>query len=100
MDADFSGESVLVTGATGGIGLETARALARGGGRVVVGARDPARGEAVADELIRAGHAAELLTMDLSSFASVREAARRFAAATSRLDVLVNNAGVVARRRR
>jgi NAD(P)-dependent dehydrogenase (short-subunit alcohol dehydrogenase family) len=92
--------TVLVTGATGGIGLEAARALARMGAEVVVGARDVVRGQAVVDELARAGGRAELLPIDLGSFASVREAARRFAAAHPALDVLVNNAGVVLRDRR
>ena len=95
-----TGKIVLVTGATGGIGLETARALARMGARVVVGARDAARGQAVVDELLRGGGQAELLETDLASFASVRRAAERFTAAHARLDVLVNNAGVAVRERR
>lgn len=95
-----TGKIVLVTGATGGIGLETARSLAQMGARVVVGARDAARGQAVVDELLRGGGQAELLEMDLASFASVRRAAERFTAAHARLDVLVNNAGVAVRERR
>lgn len=95
----MAGKTVLVTGATGGIGLETARSLARMGARVTVGARDPARGKAVVDEIVRAGGAAALLQIDLASFASVREAVRRFAQASPRLDVLVNNAGIAVRKR-
>ena len=95
----MTGKTVLVTGATSGIGLETARALAELGARVVVGARDLVRGQAVVDELVRAGGEAELLPIDLSSFASVREAARRLTERHPRLDVLVNNAGTVLRRR-
>jgi NAD(P)-dependent dehydrogenase (short-subunit alcohol dehydrogenase family) len=94
-----SGATILVTGATGGIGLETARSLAWKGAQVVIGARDPARGRAVVDEITRAGGKAELLTIDLASFSSVREAALRFAAAHASLDVLVNNAGIAARPR-
>src|SRR5205085_11243303 len=89
-----------VTGATSGIGLETARALARGGMRVTVLARDEARGRSVADELSRGGPAAELVVADFASFASVRDAAARLRAAGRPLDVLVNNAGVVPRQRR
>ena len=100
MAVPVTAKTVLVTGATGGIGLETARALARMGAEVVVGARDVVRGQAVVDELARAGGRSELLPIDLGSFASVREAARRLSAAHPALDVLVNNAGVVLRERR
>lgn len=92
--------TVLVTGATSGIGLEAVRALARQGWRVVVGARDAARGKAVVDELVGAGGQAELFLADVSSLASLRAAAPRLAAAHPRLDVLVNNAGTAMRRRR
>jgi retinol dehydrogenase 12 len=93
------GKTVLVTGSTGGIGLETARELARLGARVVVGARDAAKGQAVVDEIVRGGGQAEFLRIDMASFASIREAAARLAAVHPKLDVLVNNAGVVTRKR-
>ena len=89
----------MVTGATSGIGLETARSLVRTGGRVIVAVRDPVRGAAVVQELAAAGGLAELLPIDLASFASVREAAAKFLERRAVLDVLVNNAGVVPRRR-
>jgi len=90
---------VFVTGATSGIGLETARSLARSGARVVLGVRDPVRGHAVADEIGRAGGNAEVLAVDFVSFDSVRRAAAGLSATQPRLDVLVNNAGVARRRR-
>jgi len=93
------GKIVLVTGATSGIGLETARALARMGAHVVIGARDAARGQVVVDELLKRGASAELLPIDLASWASVRRAFERFATTHPRLDVLVNNAGTVTRGR-
>jgi retinol dehydrogenase 12 len=65
----------------------------------VIGARDVVRGQAVVDELVHSGGRAELLPIDLGSFASVREAARRLIADHPTLDVLVNNAGVVLRDR-
>ncbi len=95
----MAGRTVLVTGATSGIGLETARALAGMGACVVLGVRDAARGEAVAQEIARAGGAAETLPIDLASFASVREAARQYLGAREALDVLVNNAGTAVARR-
>ena len=96
----MAGRTALVTGATGGIGLETSRALARRGDLVLVGARDAARGEVVVEELRGAGGRAELLLIDLASFESTRQAARRALAAHPALDVLVNNAGGVSRERR
>jgi NAD(P)-dependent dehydrogenase (short-subunit alcohol dehydrogenase family) len=96
----MNGRTVLVTGATGGIGFETARALARRGAHLVMGARDASRGQAAVDRIRAAGGGAELLVLDLASFASVRDAARRLAAERSSLDVLVNNAGCVLRERR
>ena len=94
-----TGRTVLITGATSGIGLEAARMIARMGAHVVLAVRDPARGAAVALEIERRGRSAEVLPMDLSSFASVRDAAARFRASHDRLDVLVNNAGTAVARR-
>ena len=93
---DLAGKVILVTGATGGIGLETARALARRDARMIVGARDAERGRTIVDLL---GAGAELLVVDVSSAASVRAAATRLAAAHPVLDVLINNAGTVAAKR-
>jgi NAD(P)-dependent dehydrogenase (short-subunit alcohol dehydrogenase family) len=95
----MTGKTVLITGANRGIGREAARALARMGAHVVVGARDRALGQAAVDEIAKGGGSAELLELDMSSFASVRAAARRFAAGHPKLDVLVNNAGIAARNR-
>jgi retinol dehydrogenase 12 len=96
----LDGKSFLVTGVTSGIGLETARALARRGGNVILGARDAARGRGVVDEIVGAGLAAELLEIDMASFSSVRRAAEQLTASHPRLDVLINNAGMVSRERR
>jgi retinol dehydrogenase 12 len=92
-------KTVLITGATSGIGLETARAVAQDGARIIVGARDPGRGQAVVDEIRAHNGSAELLPIDLASFASINAAATQFLAAHSTLDVLVNNAGVATARR-
>ncbi len=83
----------LVTGATSGIGKETARGLLRLGATVVITARDAEKGKAALVELKPAGGRVELLVLDLGSLASVRAAAAEFQRRFTRLDVLVNNAG-------
>ncbi len=86
-----------MTGANSGIGLETSVLLARAGATVVLGCRDPSRGEAaVARVSERAGGArVSLLHLDLADLSSVRAAA----GSVGELDILVNNAGVMAVRR-
>jgi NAD(P)-dependent dehydrogenase (short-subunit alcohol dehydrogenase family) len=98
-DGPMQDRIVLVTGATSGIGLETSRQLAANGASLVLGVRDAGRGAEVARRIVEAGGQAEVLPIDLASFASVREAAARFAATHDRLDVLVNNAGIALPRR-
>jgi NAD(P)-dependent dehydrogenase (short-subunit alcohol dehydrogenase family) len=95
---DQSGRTVLVTGANSGLGLRTAEALAGKGARVLMGCRDAARGEAAQSGVaaIATGPLPELVPLDLADLGSVREAAQVVVAAADRLDVLVNNAGVMA----
>lgn len=95
----MTGRTVLITGAGGGIGRETALALARMGATVLVSARDLAGAQPVVADIVRAGGRAEAVGLDVSSLADIRRAAQRLVAVHPALDVLVNNAGVVTRRR-
>jgi NAD(P)-dependent dehydrogenase (short-subunit alcohol dehydrogenase family) len=97
----MTGKVCLVTGATSGIGRETAVGLAERGATVIVHGRDAARGrEAVADIARRSGRTdVSLVVADLSSQAEVRRLAADLGAKHQRLDVLVNNAGVITPKR-
>jgi NAD(P)-dependent dehydrogenase (short-subunit alcohol dehydrogenase family) len=87
---DQSGRVFLITGASSGIGLEAAKALARKGARVVMGSRNVAKAEAVRPEV---GEGAQVRELDLGSLASVRAFASGW---DGPIDVLVNNAGIMA----
>ena len=93
----LDGRIAVVTGANGGLGLETARALAGAGAHVVVAARDQDKAAAaVAD--IRGGlpsASLEVVELDLGSLASVRAAADRIVGDHPAIDLLVNNAGLM-----
>lgn len=91
----MSSRLVLVTGSTDGIGLETVREIARTGARVVVHGRHPDRVARAVAEVAAAGGTAEGVVFDLASFAEVRRGAAELARRFPRLDVLVNNAGVM-----
>lgn len=95
---DQQGRTVLITGANSGIGFEAARALAQHGAHVVLACRSPARAaEAVeAIEATEPAGSTEVLVLDLADLDSVAEAATCFLASHDRLDVLVNNAGLMA----
>jgi NAD(P)-dependent dehydrogenase (short-subunit alcohol dehydrogenase family) len=97
MPNTLNGKTCLVTGASTGIGRETALALAREGATVVIVSRDQTRGaEALASIKQQSGNdKVELLLADLSSMAAVRKLAAEFRAKHDKLHVLVNNAGVV-----
>lgn len=85
----------LITGANKGIGLETARQLGKQGITVLLGARDLKKGEAAASELRAEGIDARALEIDVSQPASVRKSVERVERDFGRLDILINNAGVM-----
>jgi NAD(P)-dependent dehydrogenase (short-subunit alcohol dehydrogenase family) len=85
----------LVTGGNRGLGLATARRLARAGDHVLVGSRDKTAGEAAAEELSRAGLRVDVVQLDVTDPESVRRAAATVDETFGRLDVLVNNAGIL-----
>jgi NAD(P)-dependent dehydrogenase (short-subunit alcohol dehydrogenase family) len=93
MMTDLTGKTILITGATSGIGEATAIALARQGARILAVGRDQARGAAVVQELTRAGGMGEFLPANLLSLKDVARLADEVMRRTSSLDVLINNAG-------
>jgi NAD(P)-dependent dehydrogenase (short-subunit alcohol dehydrogenase family) len=95
---DQSGRTAVVTGANAGLGLATARVLATRGAAVVLACRDIVKAERAADPIrTEAGRAnVHVVRLDLSSLASVREAADEVRSRYPRLDLLINNAGVMA----
>ncbi len=94
---DMTGKTVVITGGNSGIGLETAVALARAGANTVITARDEGRGTAaVTDIRSRSGSSdVGLVVFDLGSLASVRDGAAQIIERCPRIDVLINNAGLV-----
>ena len=96
---DQTGRTIVVSGATGGLGLRVAEVLAAHGARVLVGSRNAERGRTALERISAAASGAvpELLALDLASLDSVRAAAADIRKRTGdRLDVLINNGGIMA----
>ena len=98
----MKGKLAIVTGPTSGIGREIATQLAAQGAEVVLACRDVAKGQATLEEIARrtGARAVSVMRVDVASQASIREFAKAFRNTHSRLDVLVNNAGLNSRTRR
>ena len=99
---DLTGKVAVITGANSGLGFEAAKVLAAKGAHVVLAVRDVEKGKQAAGEIKRtvATASLEVLPLDLASLASVRRFAEAFPATHGRLDMLINNAGVMAIPRR
>lgn len=94
---DLTGRRALVTGATSGLGYETALELLRHRADVVIAARNPVKAADAARTLTaKSGKEPVVLELDLADLASVARAADEVATADDRLDLLINNAGVMA----
>ena len=97
---DLKGKRFLITGASSGIGLETARSLASHGADVVGAVRNLAKAEpataSVRDAALQGGGSLELIELDLASLQSVRASADRLLADIRRFDAVIANAGVMA----
>lgn len=97
----LSGQTILITGATRGIGYAAASALAGMGATVIVHGRDPARVEQARSNIARSSGNGTIrgIVADLASLEDVRRLASDVAGSSDRLDVLLNNAGLVTRQR-
>lgn len=94
-EGKLEGKVILITGGTGGLGLETAKALHLTGAKIYVTARSEEKGKAAVEAISQSGKGvpAEFIVLDLASLKSVRNAVADFSARSSRLDVLITNAG-------
>ncbi|HUT77719.1 MAG TPA: oxidoreductase [Polyangia bacterium] len=95
---DLTGRVAVVTGANGGLGLETAKALAGAGAHVVMAARDQAKAATAQSEILAVHPEAllEVVELDLADLSSVATAAQQISAVHEQVDILVNNAGLMA----
>jgi NAD(P)-dependent dehydrogenase (short-subunit alcohol dehydrogenase family) len=95
---NLKGKTVLVTGASAGLGLETSRCLANAGARIIMAARNAEKLAAAQQQILTTVPSAQLqsLILDLSDVNSIRQAAQQLLDKAEPIDVLINNAGVMA----
>jgi len=95
----WSDKVILITGCSSGIGVETARSLHKTGAHIYITVRDDKKGEAVIKQIVEEtpnGAKIDLLHCELDSLASVRKCAAEFLSKSKQLNILINNAGIMA----
>ena len=95
--ASQEGRVVIITGSNTGLGFETARALAAKDALVIMAVRDIEKGNIAREKILKdyPGALIDIMPVDLSSLSSVKEFAKVFLALYNRLDLLINNAGIM-----
>jgi NAD(P)-dependent dehydrogenase (short-subunit alcohol dehydrogenase family) len=89
---------ILITGSSAGLGLQTARALYLTGAKLFITVRDEKKGQKAIEAIVRdapAGQKVEVIYMDLGDFGSVHAAAKDFLSRSDKLNILINNAGML-----
>ena len=92
---DLTGKVIIVTGGNSGLGYESVKAFAEKGAEVILACREESKGEAVKKELGQTKGKIVVMQLDLASFASIKEFAEKFNKNYKKLDVLLNNAGIM-----
>lgn len=95
LEGKLSDKVVLITGCSSGLGVETARAMSATGAKVYCTVRDVSKGQKALEGILEPGRV-ELLTLDLNSLDSVRACAKDFLSKSDKLNILINNAGIMA----
>ena len=93
LESELSDKTILITGCSSGLGIETARALAATGATLFLTVRNPEKAKRALSDILSSDHV-HLLEMDLESLASIRAGAAAFLRQSSTLNVLITNAGV------
>lgn len=96
LEGKLTNKTILITGGSAGLGVQTARALYLTGAKIFITARDEQKGQKAITAITKdapQGQAVEVVYLDLGDFDSVRAAAKDFMARSNRLNILINNAG-------
>ena len=95
LQSKLTDKVVLITGCSSGLGIEAAKVLSTTSAKLFLGVRKTAKGQAALSDILKPGHV-ELLKMNLNSLDSVRSAVEEFKKKSKTLNILINNAGVMA----